>query len=313
MLSRLSITLFPTASASRLALRGVPSSAVFSATTNPTVSPLTSTPRRFVSDTPRAKKDDSIKGELLLALLEDEERKRNLRRKVRTLPKPSVNPPKKPMSAYLHFCEEHRAGVTALPEIAAIENKSDKNHEVVKKLGEMWRALSETEKEPFETKAKASTEAYQTAHTAYLATRTPQDEYLEQTRHSLLSSLNPSKKRAKVAKNPDEPRRPDTAYQLFLKDRGFMGKGAEGLKDGGAAWKEASDEETQVYHAQAEKLKDAYEDQIDAYLETHDVTQFKKSLSRKTKKELEHAPLSSLEMAKQRMSQYSRSMAKKHK
>ncbi|KAJ3064973.1 hypothetical protein HDU98_011645 [Podochytrium sp. JEL0797] len=264
MLSRFSIAILPTTSYSRLALRGVPSSAVFRATTTSTVSTLASTPRRFVSDTPLAKQDNAINFERLLAL------------------GPSLR------AAVPPLCEEHRAGVTALP----------KNDEVVKKLSELWHALTDTEKEArdpvsnslsfylFETEAKTSTETYFTTQTAC----TPQDKCLERTRCSLLTRLTPSKKRAKVEKNPDEPRCPETAYQLFLKDRGFLRKGAEGLKEGGAAWQAAIEEETQVYHVQAEKLKDVYEEQMDAYLETHDVTQFKKNDAAKFKEAKKEVP-----------------------
>jgi len=62
--------------------------------------------------------------------------------------------PKRPASAYLLFCNAKR------PEVVAA-NKSMNATEVVKKLGEMWKAADAATKKPFETAAAADKKRYE--------------------------------------------------------------------------------------------------------------------------------------------------------
>jgi len=61
--------------------------------------------------------------------------------------------PKRPASAYLLFCKAKRAEVVAA-------NKNDKATDIVKKLGEMWKAADAATKKPFETAAAEDKKRY---------------------------------------------------------------------------------------------------------------------------------------------------------
>jgi len=62
--------------------------------------------------------------------------------------------PKRPASAYLLFCKAKRAEVVAA-------NKDMKAPDVVKKLGEMWKAADAATKKPFETAAAQDKKRYE--------------------------------------------------------------------------------------------------------------------------------------------------------
>jgi len=62
--------------------------------------------------------------------------------------------PKKPASSYLLFCKAKRAEVVA-------SNKGITNTEIIKKLGEMWKAADAATKKPFETAAAADKKRYE--------------------------------------------------------------------------------------------------------------------------------------------------------
>lgn len=62
---------------------------------------------------------------------------------------------KRPLSAYLYFTKDFRA------ERAAKGLDNSKVNEVAKCAGEKWRSMSDSEKRPYELKAKADKERYQ--------------------------------------------------------------------------------------------------------------------------------------------------------
>ena len=86
--------------------------------------------------------------------------------------------------------------------------------EITKLMGAKWKALSDSEKKPFEEAAKADKVRYERAMTSYVA---PPDEELAK-----LDVNQPKKKRglgkAKRAAHPDEPKRPQTAFILYSND-----------------------------------------------------------------------------------------------
>ena len=61
--------------------------------------------------------------------------------------------PKRGLSAYMFFCQEQR------PEVAK-KHPEMKFGELGKMLGEMWRALDESKKEPYKQKAMKDKERY---------------------------------------------------------------------------------------------------------------------------------------------------------
>ena len=70
------------------------------------------------------------------------------------------NAPKRNLSAYFFFMNDQRAKVVKA-------NPDMKVTEVGKKLGELWRAMSDSEKVPYNKKADADKIRYEKAKAAY--------------------------------------------------------------------------------------------------------------------------------------------------
>jgi len=68
--------------------------------------------------------------------------------------KEKADGPKRPASAYLLFCKAKRAEVIAA-------NKDISSPDILKKLGEMWKAADAATKKPFETAAAADKKRYE--------------------------------------------------------------------------------------------------------------------------------------------------------
>ena len=75
-------------------------------------------------------------------------------------PKKDPNMPKKPKSAYMFFCDEHRQTVMK-------ENKDAKMGEISKILGEKWKKLSDKDKEQYVEMNEEAKENYSEAMKAY--------------------------------------------------------------------------------------------------------------------------------------------------
>mmetsp|Transcript_21215 Transcript_21215/g.65240 ORF Transcript_21215/g.65240 Transcript_21215/m.65240 type:complete len:195 (+) Transcript_21215:46-630(+) len=102
------------------------------------------------------------------------------------------NPIKAALSAYMHFCNDERPGVTA--EMKASAGETFKQTMVMSKLGAMWGDVPADRKAQYEAKAAADKERYAAA---------------------LKAAGILSKKEQKAAK----PKRPLSAYMHFCNDR----------------------------------------------------------------------------------------------
>ncbi|KAL8936495.1 MAG: hypothetical protein Q9216_004901 [Gyalolechia sp. 2 TL-2023] len=74
--------------------------------------------------------------------------------------KKDPNAPKRGLSAYMFFANDNRDTVRA-------ENPGITFGQVGKVLGEKWKALNSKQREPYETKAKADKERYESEKASY--------------------------------------------------------------------------------------------------------------------------------------------------
>merc|ERR1712151_91259 len=96
---------------------------------------------------------------------------------------------KKPTSAYWMWLNDNRENIKAkLPQ-------DHKVTDISKKGGELWKALTETDKEPWEKKAKAAKDAY--------------DEYLSSPEGERAMKEYKEAKKEAIGKPVDEPTSPD--------------------------------------------------------------------------------------------------------
>ena len=140
---------------------------------------------------------------------------------------------KRPATAYFVFCETKR--------LEAKEANADKAL-AAKELGEMWKALSEEEKEPYNTKAKQLKADY--------------DEVTGQTESG--------KKKAAKAEGKT-PKKARTAYMIFSEYirpqilEEFPGiQAKEVMKLQGPKWKELSAEDKKIWEDKAKEEKEVF-------------------------------------------------------
>jgi hypothetical protein len=83
--------------------------------------------------------------------------------------KKDPNAPKRGLSAYMFFANEQRDKVRE-------ENPGIKFGEVGKMLGERWKALSEKQRIPYESKASADKKRYEEEKAAYAQAQEEEEE-----------------------------------------------------------------------------------------------------------------------------------------
>jgi hypothetical protein len=171
------------------------------------------------------------------------------------------NAPKKPLTGYIRFSQEKRAKVKE-------ENPELKGTEIMKKLGEMWKALSDKKKEKYNSPYKAELEAWKEEMKGYEA---PSEDELKKLpeNHGRVGGVKKRKTR-----DPNEPKRPKTAYQWFsedvreeIKEANPEADSKEIMKLIGQAWTEVKEDEKKVkkYNKKAEKAKAEYQEKMKAY------------------------------------------------
>ncbi|KAJ3264294.1 exp1-like protein [Chytriomyces hyalinus] len=201
-----------------------------------------------------------------------------IRRQLRALPKSSTEKPKGPISSYILFANEKRAQVAASPEFANVEKK-DKMTRVTKQLGALWRAAPEAEKKKYQALAEASKVTHAKALAAYTAKRSPEDVILDSRRRALQVKLNPNRGRARVTGDPNAPKRPISAYILFIKTLNLKG-GRESIKEAAAKWKALPAAAKQPFITQAAKLAETYKVEKDAYDKKNGVDALRKVINK---------------------------------
>jgi len=179
--------------------------------------------------------------------------------------------PKRPLSAYMFYCQANRDQVKKdNPDIAFTE--------VAKVLGSKWNELSESEKKPFEKQHAADKARYEK----------------EKAEHpDADDDGGGKKKKTKTAKKKKEgPKKPLTAFMCFsqeerkrMKDSGDKADFGETGKIIGAKWKQLSDSEKAPYNELAEKAKAHYDEQVKEWEKTHGPIPKKASKPKKKKKD----------------------------
>lgn len=179
--------------------------------------------------------------------------------------------PKRPLSAYMFYCQANRDQVKKdNPEIAFTE--------VAKVLGGKWNELTESEKKPFEKQHAADKVRYEKEKAEH-----PGDD----------DDGGGKKKKTKTGgkKKKEGPKKPLTAFMCFsqeerkrMKEAGDKADFGETGKIIGGRWKQLSDSEKAPYNEMAEKNKAVYEDAVKEWEKTHGPLPKKASKPKKSKK-----------------------------
>jgi hypothetical protein len=113
--------------------------------------------------------------------------------------KKDVNAPKRPLSAYIIYCQEQRESLKK-------KNPDMKATELTSQLGSMWKALSDEKKKNYLTKHEKERERYQREMKDYTP---PQRDEEEKT----------SRRKSKKDTSSSRPKRAPSGYIIFCQDR----------------------------------------------------------------------------------------------
>lgn len=154
--------------------------------------------------------------------------------------------PKKPLNAYMWFCNDKRD---------ELKGKGFNNTEILREMGRLWKELTDKKKKPYLKKAEEDKERYEEEMKNYVPT--------EEEKAALLQNEEKNKgKKGKKAKNVNkESKRPLGAFMLFRKDKYQQVKEenpdmkmGDIMKEIGDMWKNLSEKEKKKYTDQAAKL-----------------------------------------------------------
>ncbi|KAK9719979.1 hypothetical protein K7432_004427 [Basidiobolus ranarum] len=168
-------------------------------------------------------------------------------------------PPRRPASSFLRFHNDMYT--TFSPEMKT------KAAECSKLIGQKWRELSDSEKQPYEEAAEKSKREYELKYEQYLKSLTPND----------YAKLAHVRKRARASgknfpkiKDPNAPKRSTTAYIYFLKERYPFYKDGDrndAFKKIAAEWRQVSTSDRKAYEERAAADRLRYDEEIKDYLQ----------------------------------------------
>ncbi|KIK66707.1 hypothetical protein GYMLUDRAFT_157041 [Collybiopsis luxurians FD-317 M1] len=140
--------------------------------------------------------------------------------------------------------------------------------QAAKEAGQEYALLSPEEKEPYKRRSQAMKEAREREHSAYMRTLTPED--IKRENMFRAAQRKASKSRKSNIKDPNAPKKPLSAYFMFLQRirsnphfvQEVFGDETETTKQSvlaAAKWRSMTDDERKPFLAQAEQEKMEYE------------------------------------------------------
>ncbi|XP_071693840.1 high mobility group B protein 13-like [Rutidosis leptorrhynchoides] len=183
---------------------------------------------------------------------------------------------KKPATPYIMWCKEHWSEVKK-------ENPEAEFSEVGNILGAKWKTLTPDEKKPYEEKYQIEKVAYSkiigNEKRENEAMKLLEEEQKQKTAMELLEQYTQfiqeaekefDNKKNKKEKDPLKPKRPESAYFLFIKDRraALIAENksvVEIAKITGEEWKNMTDKQKGKYEKVAKKKQEEYTQEMEAY------------------------------------------------
>eukprot|EP01060_Flectonema_neradi_P030154 TRINITY_DN430_c2_g1_i1.p1 TRINITY_DN430_c2_g1~~TRINITY_DN430_c2_g1_i1.p1 ORF type:complete len:194 (+),score=79.58 TRINITY_DN430_c2_g1_i1:48-629(+) len=159
--------------------------------------------------------------------------------------------PKRSLSAFMVFANEKRAEVKE-------ENPEMKLGEISKEIGKMWNELDDDDKTPYQEKAAVLKEEYLEKLEEW------KENHVSESDDSSDDGKKKKKKKTKKKKDPNAPKRPATAYFIWLsrsrasivEEYDLKGKPASQVaKKAGELWKELDEDDDDVISAKEEAAR----------------------------------------------------------
>jgi len=179
-----------------------------------------------------------------------------------------ANAPKRPLSAFFIWANEHRDEVK-------VEHNLSSLGEIGKKLGALWKNMDEGERKPWVDKAMNEKAEYEKKMAKYIKT----SSYLKHEKNMLAWKIHGTKKPYKT--DPNAPKRALSSYMLFgqseranvVKDNPDF-KNTEIMKELGVRWKALTDAERAPWKKKFEDLSKGYQTKLDKYKKSASYKQF---------------------------------------
>jgi len=167
--------------------------------------------------------------------------------------------PKRPRSAYILYCAEKRNEAKA-------DHPDAKPAELMKILGDLWNQLPAPKKAEFTEKAKEDKQRYTDQMKDY---KKPVDDSDDDSPPSKRAR---GSKRGKKKRDPNEPKRPQSAYLIYgqkVRDQ-IKGefpdlKSSEIMQRIAERWQKLTEEEKKPFNEEAATRKSSYESQKAEY------------------------------------------------
>jgi len=174
------------------------------------------------------------------------------------------NAPKRPATAFFQWRSKvHNK----------IKNSMPVSHtfgELARKFSEEWGKLTDADKKPFENKYEQDRKTYDKLMTAYKHT-----ENFRRFQRQKKEFKVESAKKGKFAKDPNAPKKPQTAYFAFLADKREQVKNdnpdmthKDVVKKLGELWNELKADAKKPYEKTAEASRKVYEKALTVYKKT---------------------------------------------
>lgn len=183
--------------------------------------------------------------------------------------KKDPNAPKRPITAFIQFSNKMRD--TAKERLTS-EGSEATPKDVVRKLGEMWKALSEEQKKPYNDEAKKDKDRYDAEMAKYVP-----PAHSESDSESSGSDDDGKRKKKKVKKDPNAPKKNKSSYIIFTevnrekvaeelkKKMGESFTNKEVMKEMGKRWGALPEKEKEQYKILADEDKKRYETELANY------------------------------------------------
>jgi len=196
------------------------------------------------------------------------------------------NAPKRPQSSYFVYSNERRVELKRV-------NPEKKVTEISKMIAAEWNKKDEAGKKPYEEKAKEKKEQYEKDLKEYKKTDhyTEYQDKLKSWKENTDGETKTRGKRSKRAKDPNAPKKPQTAYFIFSSERRPQLKTlhpekkiTELAKLLGDEWKEKDESEKKTYQDKAKSEKEDYDKKFEEYKKTDQYTEFQAKIKNEKKK-----------------------------
>jgi len=185
-------------------------------------------------------------------------------------PPKDENAPKKPLSAFLRYCEKHRSSVME-------DNEGEGVGKIQKKLGEMWKNCDPDEKKSLETQAAKDKGKYDRLMNAYKMSGDYQLHQEKLLQYKIWETRQP------FPKDPKVPKKSLSAYMLYCNDaRPRLLKKNPGMKVTevmqtlAGQWKNISEANKKKWDKKALKAKEARLLEYQKYLDGSDYQDYLK-------------------------------------